>query len=68
MFSDDLGTAYKAASMMKITYKNVQKPIVDIDEAIDKGDFHAEETPYVMGDPESKYYNNYIYMARINYV
>lgn len=52
--ADDPQTAETAASMVKVTYKDVQPPLLDIREAIEKKSFFAgAPAPLVVGNPDA---------------
>lgn len=53
--ADDFMTAETAASMVHVTYKNVQPPLLDLQEAIQKQSFFdVDIKPLVVGDPDGR--------------
>ncbi|XP_025087515.1 xanthine dehydrogenase-like [Pomacea canaliculata] len=52
--ADDTMTAETAASLVKVTYKDVQPPLLNLDEAIkQKSFFPGAPNPLIVGDPDA---------------
>lgn len=55
LWLDDTMTAETAASLVKVTYKDVQPPLLNLDEAIkQKSFFPGAPNPLIVGDPDGK--------------
>ena len=48
--ADSYELAQEAAKMVEITYKDIRKPIVTIDDAIEQKSFHAPKPDFILGD------------------
>lgn len=45
--------AQEAAKLVEIKYKDIKKPIITIDDAIEQKSFHAPKPDFILGNPQS---------------
>ena len=61
--SETVDIAREATKLVRVEYKNIQKPILTIEEAVEKGSFHEVPPPGTQykvdrGDAETAYVNS----------